>query len=748
MTAMKNLLPRWFHDGLHDPLPHIQNIHDPLPHIQNIHDKYEKFQCDQCEYATTMKCNMKRHIQNIHYKNKKFQCDQCEYATTMKSNLTRHIQNIHYHYKYEKFQCDQCEYATTMKSNMTRHIQNIHYKNENFQCNQCEYATSMNCDLMTHMRTMHKNIRTVHEKKRGDFKCTQCEYTASMKSTLTDHLKIVHENDSITSPGRMENNNKNKFIQLLKKQDKLSKPQREAFDYIENQIMQGNRNRNDDDSPKIILINAAKDGGKTFLIHILIAYMRNKDEFTLSISPTGKGAYILPGAGGKQKTHKIPLDLTKLDTDRAIKNLITNDMDMYSKKLIRSCHITIWDDYQCSLPIEKAIVVLTRLLKYKQGNQPLKKQNVIIITGHFKTSLPLPSKAKIFNLTTATAPQSEEKKRENNERGRIHTGEGESNALVTLGKKSFDETSTSQLQDLFETYIQILMSHCLQGTFIEEIFRDRDEYFLPALKKFDKLMVNHKEKVIQSIKWSDNFKCSLFTWPCLNLNDLPTLSGDVQRCDACNNVNESAITMFLNGQPYNFTTLHYRPPSSEEAIMIKTFSVCKNCSQLGKHYHQLQHFKITMFQIVKELVHQRQMKGDGAQHDKILTELLSNQIWLDEEFRKLQDLWVSTNHISQRDRNSEKHIKNVHTKKKGESKKRKEREQNVKNRHDEVESVLTMPALFDSLNTNNDKKNNAPLPQPQTRMSKEAVSVNVDVDTATGTKKRTMTMENEDKVIG
>ena len=49
-----------------------------------------KYQCSQCEYKATQKCNLQTHKKSIH-EHEKFQCTHCEYKATIKGHLQRHI---------------------------------------------------------------------------------------------------------------------------------------------------------------------------------------------------------------------------------------------------------------------------------------------------------------------------------------------------------------------------------------------------------------------------------------------------------------------------------------------------------------------------------------------------------------------------------------------------------------------------------------------------------------------------------
>jgi len=207
----------------------------------------------------------------------------------------------------------------------------------------------------------------------------------------------------------------------------------------------------------------------------------------------------------------------------------------------------------------------------------------------------------------------------------------------TLRKRSLAETS--QFQEPFEVYIQALISQCLDSNFLQEVFQDQDDYFVSNIEKVDSVTLLRKDKVMTGISWSVKFQRSLDTWPCLN--DLgATAAQDGVRCGACDR--DRAGTMIsLYGQPYDPTTLKTVPPS-EEAVMNRNFSVCTKCSRLGQLYHKLQHQKHKMFVMATEVVEERKRSAANPDTTKILNELLANEVWLEQQFRKMQDLWADT----------------------------------------------------------------------------------------------------------
>ena len=53
----------------------------------------------------------------------KFQCDECQYSTKYKSNLKKHIKSVHEHVKLS---CNKCDYQCSDSSNLEKHRRNKH----------------------------------------------------------------------------------------------------------------------------------------------------------------------------------------------------------------------------------------------------------------------------------------------------------------------------------------------------------------------------------------------------------------------------------------------------------------------------------------------------------------------------------------------------------------------------------------------------------------------------------------------
>lgn len=135
------------------------------------------FQCDECEYKTSLKGNLGRHVKAVHDRIKDIECGHCDRMFSDKGTLNQHIKEVHS--KIQDFNCDQCPKMFTRKGHLKLHIKQVHSKIQDFNCNRCSYICSTNNDLTRHIKLVHDKIR--------DKKCTKCEYTCSLNSHLKTH---------------------------------------------------------------------------------------------------------------------------------------------------------------------------------------------------------------------------------------------------------------------------------------------------------------------------------------------------------------------------------------------------------------------------------------------------------------------------------------------------------------------------------------------------------------------------------
>ena len=85
---------------------------------------------------------------------KTFKCDQCEYKSKNKGDLKKHVKIVHDQIKDIK--CEKCDYICSTITNLKQHIKQIHDRIKDVNCDICEYVCSTNSILKQHVKQKHE----------------------------------------------------------------------------------------------------------------------------------------------------------------------------------------------------------------------------------------------------------------------------------------------------------------------------------------------------------------------------------------------------------------------------------------------------------------------------------------------------------------------------------------------------------------------------------------------------------------
>jgi len=182
------------------------------------------FTCDQGDFTSSQKRNVKRHSNNKHgtllYKKKKYFCNHCEYEAFKKSELKNHVYIKHGKCNYCEFttsdqlelkshvifnhksriinlsnNCEHCDFKATHTEELRNHL----YTHPKFQCEKCRYTTYMKVQFDHHIDTKHadKKLEDKIELIRATnglekFYCKACDYQSHSRINVIRHVKSEH----------------------------------------------------------------------------------------------------------------------------------------------------------------------------------------------------------------------------------------------------------------------------------------------------------------------------------------------------------------------------------------------------------------------------------------------------------------------------------------------------------------------------------------------------------------------------
>ncbi|KAF8793745.1 Zinc finger protein 28 like protein [Argiope bruennichi] len=153
-------------------------------HLQVVNDgkrvELEKpFLCSICGNRFHQQQSLLRHIEMIHTEGEAIKCDQCDYSTKCKANLKRHAEG---HSNIKRYVCEICGFTFRAFATLKEHHLFVHSENRSFVCEICEKSFKNKSSLQRHLR-IHSEIRP--------FKC-HCNRDYKRLSHLKRHMVAAH----------------------------------------------------------------------------------------------------------------------------------------------------------------------------------------------------------------------------------------------------------------------------------------------------------------------------------------------------------------------------------------------------------------------------------------------------------------------------------------------------------------------------------------------------------------------------
>ncbi|XP_059487724.1 uncharacterized protein LOC132203746 [Neocloeon triangulifer] len=202
------------------------------------------------------------------------------------------------------------------------------------------------------------------------------------------------------------------------------------------------------------------------------------------------------------------------------------------------------------------------------------------------------------------------------------------------GIKTKSVFATAEVEDIFRTYIQALLSQAVEGGFLQVIFEEKETLFTIPIEKIDKLNEQRKNKLQSIYNFPQQILDMLDRWPQFRPQNLTVYN----KCQCCQK--ENAIHLLeACGNVYCKQSLNPVDPDLIAADESE-FIACHKCSLRVYKYCKIAHLKINCYQ----LCHKEMEQYDVASRiGKILETVHSS--WFENLFGNLKDLWALVDSI-------------------------------------------------------------------------------------------------------
>ena len=158
-------------------------------HIKHTHLE-KKFQCDVCDFKTSIKKRFETHKQThtgeeVKKVPSEFKCPECEKLLPSQKFLEEHIAFVHQ--GIVKYKCSECDKGFERSHYLREHIKHSHLE-KRFQCQTCDFKTSIKRRFETHVLS-HTLPGDIKEKPKKTYQCDFCGYTSIKKQNFESHVR-------------------------------------------------------------------------------------------------------------------------------------------------------------------------------------------------------------------------------------------------------------------------------------------------------------------------------------------------------------------------------------------------------------------------------------------------------------------------------------------------------------------------------------------------------------------------------
>lgn len=133
---------------------------------------------------------------------------------------------------------------------------------------------------------------------------------------------------------------------------------------------------------RLFFLDAPGGTGKTFLINLLLAKLRQNGYIALAVASSGIAATLLTGGRTAHATFKLPLNLTR--TEFPLCNISKASP---LAKLMQRARLIVWDE--CTMSHRRAIEAVDRTLRDLRSSETLMGGVIVVLAGDFRQTLPV-----------------------------------------------------------------------------------------------------------------------------------------------------------------------------------------------------------------------------------------------------------------------------------------------------------------------------------------------------------------------
>lgn len=132
----------------------------------------------------------------------------------------------------------------------------------------------------------------------------------------------------------------------------------------------------------IVFLDAPGGTGKTFLLNLILAAVRSKNEIALAVASSGIASTLLSGGRTAHSTFKFPININQ--TEKPSCN-IGKRSNMAA--VLKLCKLIVWDE--CTMTHKKLLEALDRLLRELHEIDKPMANVLIVLSGDFRQTLPV-----------------------------------------------------------------------------------------------------------------------------------------------------------------------------------------------------------------------------------------------------------------------------------------------------------------------------------------------------------------------